>query len=225
MQLLLQNTLVCPASGGFPLKIVATHTTSLELSASEQLANSELLRRILPRVNWDAMVAAAHDLGLEDVPAEPRDYDQVDDGTLLKLADILMQVQVVEGELLSPCGTHRYQIHDGIPNMVVDLSTKNIPVGSRGSVYVVSSPTAAESTAKGAPLPVHRLYRRREQKEICVMHGNPLPGSVQQRQEAARLSDPIYALIEAWQTNSIGCVELLGGILLILRHDRRHGGR
>eukprot|EP01047_Picozoa_sp_COSAG01_P057766 COSAG01_NODE_6718_length_3530_cov_5.092101_7_plen_168_part_01 len=166
MQLLMHNTLVCPASGGYPLKIVASSVTTLAPPGGQQHGDKcppsspaaalaqqqereerrELVRTLLPRLDWATLVAGATDLGLRDrLPAEPPALGQslalgaggddgdgaADDGGDLsvgavevidQLAEVLMDVEVLQGELHSPCGRHRYAVHDGIANMVVDLS-------------------------------------------------------------------------------------------------------
>jgi multifunctional methyltransferase subunit TRM112 len=218
MNLLAHNALRCPHSGGFPLAIVASRTAVWTASQSERAANCQLLRRILLRLDWAVMAAGARDLGLGDrVPAEPTDPAQLSDEAIGNLAEILMEVRVVEAELVSPCNSHRYQVHDGIPNMVVDLATKNVPVGARapsktavvGPLVPVASTT--RQSVHGVVLPAHRLYRRRDQKVVCVMHGEGISGSMELQEEAGRLAGSVHALVGAWRAHEIHSVELLGG--------------
>ena len=230
MHLLAHNALQCPATGGFPLRIVATATASAAVDSDEHAArNRALLLRMLPRLDWATLMSAAKDLGRdESLPAEAPagPADDLDESLLLRLQALLLELEIVEGELCSPCGSHRYAIHDGIPNLVVDLSARAGSVASRKHDTVtrsakVGATAALPSAATDSDaVPIHRLYRRREKVEVCVMQGDAEAGDATLQDEATKLAPSITALAEARQAGQISDVECVCGFLLVYLQER-----
>jgi hypothetical protein len=234
MLLLAHNALQCPASGGYPLTIVATASACTGAGSDAHAAsNRALLLRMLPRLDWAAVLSAAKDVGrAEGLPAvaPTGTADALEEPLLARLQALLFELEVTEGELRSPCGCHRYAIHDAIPNMVVDLAARAGSAASRkrdGAVGVAAAGTALAAAAAAAPVPldsdgtpVHRLYRRREKVEVCVMQGEAEPGGAELQAEAARLAPAITHLAQARQCGRINDVECVGGFLLVYLQAR-----
>ena len=230
MHLLAHNALQCPATGGFPLRIVATATASAAVDSDEHAArNRALLLRMLPRLDWATLMSAAKDLGRdESLPAEAPEgpADTLDESLLVRLQALLLELEITEGELCSPCGSHRYAIHDGIPNMVVDLSARAGSVASRKHDTVTRSATVGATAALPSAatdsdaVPIHRLYRRREKVEVCVMQGDAEAGDATLQDEATKLAPSITALAKARQAGQISDVECVCGFLLVYLQER-----
>jgi hypothetical protein len=131
-----------------------------------------------------------------------------------------METDVLEAELHSPCGMHRYRVHDGIANMVVDLARQEMAVGGAAASASSGAMPWREVAPGGAELPAHRMYRRREQREVCVMQGKPEFGPESLQVEAASIAGSVHALLSAWQSARIRGDELLGGLLLTYLQSR-----
>lgn len=226
MHLLAHNALQCPATGGFPLTIVATATAGAAAVSEEHAArNRALLLRMLPRLDWATLLSAANDLGRgEGLPTEaPADPVEIlDESLLTRLQELLLELEITEGELRSPCGSHRYAVHDGIPNMVVDLAARAGSVASRKHDAGCNSPVGAACVlpAGSDEVPTHRLYRRREKIEVCVMQGDSEPGDAKLRAEATELTPSITALANARQAGRIDDIECVCGFLLVYLQAR-----
>lgn len=82
--------------------------------------SSEFLVRMLPRIDYTTLVAVATQLGHgSELPkAIPVDA-ATDDEFLQKLHHVLLEVNVVEGELECPESGTKFPITSGIPNMLI----------------------------------------------------------------------------------------------------------
>ena len=83
----------------------------------------DMVLRMLPRLNYDAVVAASQQLSpkaeckLLELPAKlPAD---VDDELLQALHHVLFDVHLVEGFLICPASGRRFPVKDSIPNMIL----------------------------------------------------------------------------------------------------------
>ena len=183
---------------------------------------------MLPRLDWATPLSAAKDLGRAaglptDAPAAPA---EALDESLAQLQTLLLELEITEGEQRTPCGSHRYAVHDGIPNMVVDLAARAGSVASRK--YDTGCKSAAADDAEGLSaaaidsgmVPAHRLYRRREKVEVCVMQGDSEPGDSKLQAEATELTSSITALATARQTGRIDDIECVCGFLLVYLQAR-----
>ena len=239
MHLLAHNALQCPASGGYPLTIMPTATASAAAVAGGKgdavktaTSHRALLLTMLPRLDWPALLSAARDVGRADgLPAAaPASAEAAGEPLLAQLQALLLELEITEGELHSPCGRHRYAIHDGIANMVVDLTARAGSAATRmhgGADSVAAAGTAVAKAAAAAPVeldadgvPVHRLYRRREKVEVCVMQGDAEPGGEKLQAEAAKLAPAITRLAQARQAGRISDAECVGGFLLVYLQER-----
>ncbi|XP_021957626.1 multifunctional methyltransferase subunit TRM112-like protein [Folsomia candida] len=101
---------------GYPLKLKAT-----EVKNVTQEFQPTLVSKVLPRVNWSALVEATQSLGHGDaVPATlAEDYDKNEE--FLKMAHhALFEIEVITGELECPETGRKFKIQRGIPNMLVN---------------------------------------------------------------------------------------------------------
>ncbi|XP_015272326.1 PREDICTED: multifunctional methyltransferase subunit TRM112-like protein [Gekko japonicus] len=117
MKLLTHNMLTSHVrpGGGFPLRIQAT-----EVKVNNLDFNQEFTARMVPKVEWGALVEAAESLGhRSDLPSEPiPDYEKNEE-FLRKVHHVLMEVEVMEGVLKCPDTGREFPITKGIPNMLL----------------------------------------------------------------------------------------------------------
>ncbi|EGC47372.1 DUF343 domain-containing protein [Histoplasma capsulatum var. duboisii H88] len=120
MKILTANFLTCavkackasPAS--FPL-----HFSDAELKQEETEFQADFLRNILPRIDWDALVVTAGELGFTSIASSKPEDGALADERLHELHRFLLETHVVEGKLVcGNCG-HEYQIKEGIPNFLL----------------------------------------------------------------------------------------------------------
>ncbi|EAA11274.1 multifunctional methyltransferase subunit TRM112-like protein [Anopheles arabiensis] len=99
---------------GYPLKLNIVEKKEVNADF-----NSEFITRMLPRLEWSAISAAATNIGSDIPSAMPADI-QNDMETLQKLHHILLEVDVVEGTLECPETGRIFPINNGIPNMLLN---------------------------------------------------------------------------------------------------------
>lgn len=100
---------------GYPLRILAKEVA---LKAVE--FNAEFIARMIPKLDWTVLKVTAeslgHGAGLPDNP--PPEYDSNED--FLKSAHhVMLEVEVVEGELECPESGRKFPVSEGIPNMLL----------------------------------------------------------------------------------------------------------
>mmetsp|Transcript_21727 Transcript_21727/g.53888 ORF Transcript_21727/g.53888 Transcript_21727/m.53888 type:complete len:138 (-) Transcript_21727:2-415(-) len=132
MRLLTHNFLQSNVRGtteGYPLKIEAT-----KLIVESSPMDSVLVKKMLEKVNYPALVAAIKDikdtpdldaeisvtlLKAPSIPSEAPSGDALDESALEALHFFLFDVHVVEGILQCPDTGRKFPIKDGIPNMIL----------------------------------------------------------------------------------------------------------
>eukprot|EP00300_Choanocystis_sp_HF-7_P039992 c6372_g1_i1.p1 GENE.c6372_g1_i1~~c6372_g1_i1.p1 ORF type:complete len:126 (+),score=20.96 c6372_g1_i1:41-418(+) len=120
MRLLTHNMLMCnmkackTAGTNFPLRIQADDVQQIEKEFS-----AEFLRRMIPRLDWPAIVGAAADLNFEGIPAEMPADAMASEEFLRQLHMLLLQLEVVTGKLVCGSCSREYPIRDTIPNMLL----------------------------------------------------------------------------------------------------------
>lgn len=105
--------------------------------------NPEFITRIIPRLDWAAIYAGAEKVSRQtvhmsstrltivlmsllqvgcrnDLPAELTEQLQTDNEFLQKLHHILLEIDIVEGNLECPETGRLFPITDGIPNMLLN---------------------------------------------------------------------------------------------------------
>ncbi|XP_070543695.1 multifunctional methyltransferase subunit TRM112-like protein [Ptychodera flava] len=116
MKLLTHNMLISQVKGvtnGYPLAIEAK-----EVRVQEVDFNPEFISRMIAKIEWEVLYKAAQSIGhLGDLPAEPvEDHDSNED--FLKEAHrVILEVEVIEGNLVCPESGRKFPISNGIPNM------------------------------------------------------------------------------------------------------------
>ncbi|KAJ1834178.1 hypothetical protein LPJ63_002151 [Coemansia sp. RSA 2711] len=119
MRLITHNMLTCHVKNcedpdkQFPLRF-----KDAKLEQIEAERNDEFLVRMLPRLDWAALLITANELNIalpEKVPAQPEN----DDAFLQALHTAILETHVQEGSMVcNGCG-HEYKITKGIPNMLL----------------------------------------------------------------------------------------------------------
>ncbi|XP_068922354.1 multifunctional methyltransferase subunit TRM112-like protein isoform X2 [Petaurus breviceps papuanus] len=112
MKLLTHNLLSSHVRGvgprGFPLRIQAT-----EIRVSPVDFNPDFVTRMIPKMEWTALVEAAESLGhLSELPQQLAEGYEKDE-------EFLRKVEVVEGTLQCPESGRLFPISRGIPNMLL----------------------------------------------------------------------------------------------------------
>ncbi|GMM34875.1 RNA methylation protein [Saccharomycopsis crataegensis] len=124
MKFLTTNFVRCPISKcDNSLKAFPLQYKNCELIQEELEFNPEFLANILDRLNWEAIIAVAGDLGNDSLPpTKPENVDPKDpeNEQLLKdLHTLLIETQITEGEMhCGECG-HIYYIKSSIPNFLL----------------------------------------------------------------------------------------------------------
>lgn len=111
MKLYLHNFLQDNTDGQiyYPLKIIAS---KIDDASSEY--NQEMMENFVKRIDFVALESACKDLGIEF--QVPEDLENFDEAQLKNLHHLLFEIEVSEGELVSPSGKH-FPIVFGIPDM------------------------------------------------------------------------------------------------------------
>lgn len=83
--------------------------------------NPDFIHRIIPKLDYPVLYNAATSLGKEeDLPKEViPDYENNVD-FLKKVHHVLLEIDVVNGELICPETGRKFPINNGIPNMLLN---------------------------------------------------------------------------------------------------------
>ncbi|XP_019846480.1 multifunctional methyltransferase subunit TRM112-like protein [Bactrocera dorsalis] len=101
---------------GFPLKL-----TIAKQDVVESEFNPTFIERLLPRLDWSGIRLAAEVAGLnDDIPAELPANVAENEELLKKLHHLLLEIDVLEGQLECPETGRVFPITDGIPNMLLN---------------------------------------------------------------------------------------------------------
>jgi len=101
------------------LKIIPT-----EILVEESPVDIELVRKMLPKLQYSAVLGAVADITdkveppLPSIPTE-LNGDDLEESTLEILHHILFNVHILEGELICPDTGRKFPIKQGIPNMIL----------------------------------------------------------------------------------------------------------
>lgn len=101
---------------GYPLEIVAR-----DVKISEVDFNSEFIARILPKLHYSTLYGAAETLGeANGLPKEIVDNYENNEEFLRKVHHVLLEVEVIDGDLVCPETGRKFPINLGIPNMLLN---------------------------------------------------------------------------------------------------------
>lgn len=82
--------------------------------------NAEFIARIIPKLDWKEVCNAAKTLNqLEGDLALKENYEQ-DEEFLRKAHHVLLEVEVINGDLVCPETGRKFPVTDGIPNMLLN---------------------------------------------------------------------------------------------------------
>ena len=83
--------------------------------------NPEFISRMIPKLDWNALYNTAQSIGhLGELPPEPAPDYENNEEFLKKVHHVLLEVEVMEGELICPETGRKFPISDGIPNMLIN---------------------------------------------------------------------------------------------------------
>ena len=103
-------------TSGFPLRIEV-----LQKEEREAEFHAEFLVNTLGKIEWDAFVGAAREIGADDGLPDTKPADASgDDAFLRAFHHALLEVHVQEGYLVCPDSGRRFPITKGIPNMLLN---------------------------------------------------------------------------------------------------------
>ena len=124
MRLLTHNFLQSNVRGttkGYPLKIVPS-----QILVEDSPVDTELVRKVLPKLQYSAVVAAVAEIYEKVDPKPPaipntlaEDGDEVEESVLEALHHVLFNIHILEGELICPDTQRKFPIKQGIPNMIL----------------------------------------------------------------------------------------------------------
>jgi multifunctional methyltransferase subunit TRM112 len=80
----------------------------------------EFVKRILPTLEWPALVQAAADVGIPTLPPSLTVEVAEDEAFLKALYHIMMNVHLIRGMLTCPVTGREFPVTDGIPNMMLE---------------------------------------------------------------------------------------------------------
>ncbi|KAJ1725385.1 hypothetical protein LPJ53_000423 [Coemansia erecta] len=119
MRLITHNMLKCHVKNctdpnkQFPLRF-----KDVQLEQIDAERNDEFLVRMLPRLDWPALLTTSKELGYslpQSVPENPVDNDEF----LQALHAFILETHVKEGCMVCNGCSHEYKITNGIPNMLL----------------------------------------------------------------------------------------------------------
>jgi multifunctional methyltransferase subunit TRM112 len=112
---MLTSAIIKGVKTGYPLKIEAG-----DVQVSEVDFNPDFVARMIPKLEWTALVEAAESLGhLGDLPKELVPDNDSNEEFLKKVHHILLEIEVKEGDLVCPETGRKFPIKNGIPNMLL----------------------------------------------------------------------------------------------------------
>eukprot|EP00934_Nitzschia_sp_Nitz4_P004413 Nitzschia sp. Nitz4//scaffold75_size92586//13522//13911//NITZ4_004841-RA/size92586-processed-gene-0.37-mRNA-1//-1//CDS//3329557663//4403//frame0 len=124
MRLLTHNFLQSNVRGttkGYPLKIVPQ-----EVLVEDSPFDAEMVLKLLPKLNYDAVLAAVDEVSEQidpkppAIPKElPTDVQQCEASVLEALYHVLFNIHIQDGELVCPDTGRKFPIKQGIPNMIL----------------------------------------------------------------------------------------------------------
>ncbi|KAK5642730.1 hypothetical protein RI129_008897 [Pyrocoelia pectoralis] len=101
---------------GYPLKIQAVDVKTTEVDF-----NPEFISRLIPKVDWNVLCSAAESIGyLEDLPKEVTENYENNVDFLKKAHRVLLEIDIINGELICPETGRKFPINNGIPNMLLN---------------------------------------------------------------------------------------------------------
>lgn len=118
MKLLTHNMLKSHVKGvknGYPFRVIASKVIINTVDF-----NSEFVVRMIPKLDWGVLRTTAQSLGQGmGLPEELPDTYESNEEFLRSTHQVLVEVEVMEGELQCPESGRKFPITEGIPNMLL----------------------------------------------------------------------------------------------------------
>lgn len=96
--------------------------------------NPEFTLKILSKIDWSVLYTAAKTLGYaEDIPSELEVDWEKDEDFLKKAHHVLLEIEVVNGELTCPESGRKFPINNGIANMLLNEVEVDLASSSSGN--------------------------------------------------------------------------------------------
>ena len=113
MRLLTHNMLMSPGTkNGYPLAIEVEKMEEVEAEFS-----AEFMVRMVEKVDYPALLATVASLNVESgLPAAVPEKFAEDETFLQALHHVLMEIEIVDGQLVCPETSKKFPIKDGIPS-------------------------------------------------------------------------------------------------------------
>ncbi|KAI1732979.1 hypothetical protein Ddc_01885 [Ditylenchus destructor] len=101
---------------GYPLTLMAT-----KIEKNEVEYNEEFTKRMLPKLDYGVLLQAAKSLECDtEMPKELAQDWESNEGFLKKVHNLIVGIEVVDGELECPETGRKFLIREGIPNMLAN---------------------------------------------------------------------------------------------------------
>ncbi|XP_071650774.1 multifunctional methyltransferase subunit TRM112-like protein [Temnothorax longispinosus] len=92
-----------------------------DIRVSEVDFNPEYIARIIPKLDWTVLWKAAESIGhVGELPQILIEDFETNEDFLKKAHHVLLEVEVINGDLLCPESNRKFPINDGIPNMLLN---------------------------------------------------------------------------------------------------------
>ncbi|XP_045464530.1 multifunctional methyltransferase subunit TRM112-like protein [Harmonia axyridis] len=120
MKLLVHNILTSKClkgvKVGYPLAIKAEEVTTSVVDF-----NTEFIQRIIPKLEWNVLKEACDNV-MENgyLPNELTENYSNDEELLKKIHHVLMEIEIIKGNLVCPETGRSFPITNGIPNMLLN---------------------------------------------------------------------------------------------------------
>eukprot|EP00918_Siedleckia_nematoides_P031219 GHVU01067537.1.p1 GENE.GHVU01067537.1~~GHVU01067537.1.p1 ORF type:complete len:130 (+),score=26.98 GHVU01067537.1:36-425(+) len=124
MRLLTHNILMCnrkQCQGGFPLRIERAGEEGGGEASVRRVDvefNSQFIKSVLSRLEWDAFRQSAEELGVS-LPPTFSQQDADDDLFLRQVHEAALTIELIEGKLVCPSCGREFPVSKGIPNMLL----------------------------------------------------------------------------------------------------------
>lgn len=83
--------------------------------------NPEFVAKIIPKLDWQVLSKAAESIGHgTNLPKDIVENFENDQDFLKKVHHILLEVDIINGELICPETGRKFPINNGIPNMLLN---------------------------------------------------------------------------------------------------------
>ena len=115
MRLLTHNMLMSPGTkNGYPLAIEVEKMEEVEAEFS-----AEFMVRMVEKVDYPALLATVASLNVESgLPAVVPEKFAEDETFLQALHHVLMEIEIVDGQLVCPETSKKFPVKDGIPSLM-----------------------------------------------------------------------------------------------------------